>query len=64
MNVMFSRQINTAEFQQFLAAFMIPVFHVALVKDISQVQSALLTACKRPLAPGGQRALPYCCHTA
>jgi hypothetical protein len=41
MNVMFSRQINTAEFQQFLAAFMIPVFHFALVKDISQVQSAL-----------------------
>jgi hypothetical protein len=48
MNVMFSRQLNTAEFQQIFGGVYDTRFHFALVKDISPIRA--LTAWKRPLA--------------
>ena len=39
MNVMFFSSINTAEFQQFLAAFIIPVFNLPWVKRCEYILS-------------------------
>ena len=39
MNVMFFSSINTAEFQQILAAFMIPVFNLPWVKRCEYILS-------------------------
>jgi hypothetical protein len=39
MNVMFFSSINTAEFQPFLAAFMIPVFNLPWVKRCKYILS-------------------------